>query len=68
MNLIHPIFLKDKADASKEDNLNWWEEMCSPFANDYWKADFEDIATLEKMGYWDIVDHTTDMHVIELYQ
>ena len=38
VNWVHPLFLKAKAAASKEDNPNYWEAMNGPFADEYWKA------------------------------
>ena len=38
LNWIHPLFLKMKTAAKKEDNANWWEAMCGSFADKYWKA------------------------------
>ena len=55
-NWIHPLFLKAKAAASKEDNPNWWQAMSGPFADEYWKAAVTEIETLEAMGAWEVVD------------
>ena len=55
-NWVHPLFLKAKSAASKEDNPNWWQAMNGPFADDFWKAAVTEIETLEGMGAWDIVD------------
>ena len=46
---VHPFFLKAKAEASKEDNQNWWQAMSCLFANEYWKATGKIIDTLEGM-------------------
>ena len=48
VNSIHTIFLKAKAADRKEDNTNWWEAICTPFENDYWKADCKKVEILEK--------------------
>ena len=32
-NWVHPLFLKAKSAASKEDNPNWWQAMKSEFAD-----------------------------------
>jgi hypothetical protein len=65
VNHIHPMFLKAKASASKEDNPNWWEAMNSTFADEYWKAACKEIETLEKMGAWEVVDIAEGMNVID---
>ena len=62
---IHPLFLKAKAAASKEDNPTWWQAMAGPFADDYWKAAVIEIETLEQMEAWEVVDRTEDMHVLD---
>ena len=33
VNIVHPLFLKDNAEASKEDNPNWNQVMSGPFAD-----------------------------------
>ena len=66
MNWIHQILLKTKANASKEDNPNWWEAVYSPFPGDYRKTDCKEVETLEKMGVWEIFGHTPEMNVLEL--
>ena len=38
--------------------------MNGPFANEYWKADYKDIETLEGIGAWEVVDRTKDMNVV----
>jgi hypothetical protein len=48
VNLVHPLFLKAKAEASKADNPNWWEAMKSPFADEYWKAAVKEIETRKR--------------------
>ena len=65
VDYIHPLFLKAKAAASREDNPNWREATNGPFADDYWKAMQVEIATLESMGAWEIVDRADDMNVID---
>ena len=34
-NWVHPLFLKAKAAASKQDNPNWWQAMDSEFAEEF---------------------------------
>jgi hypothetical protein len=65
VNWIHPLFLKAKAAASKDDNPNWWQAMRGPFADDYWKAAITEIETLENMGAWDVVDRPENGNVID---
>ena len=64
-NWVHPLFLKAKSAASKEDNPTWWQAMSGPFADEYWKAAVTEIETLEGMDAWDVVDKTDDMNVID---
>ena len=45
VNWVHPLFLKAKSAASKEDNPNWWEAMQGQFADEYWKAAVTEIET-----------------------
>jgi hypothetical protein len=35
---VHPLFLKAKSEASKEDNLSWKQAMNGPFKAEYWEA------------------------------
>ena len=65
VNFVHPLFLKAKAAASKEDNPNWWEAMKSPFADEYWKAACKEVETLEGMDSWEVVDKEPGMNVID---
>ena len=64
VNWVHPLFLKAKSAASREDNPTWWEAMSGPSADDYWKAACKEIDTLEGMDAWEVVDRTPDMEVI----
>jgi hypothetical protein len=64
-NWVHPLFLKAKAAASKEDNPNWRDAMNGPFAKEYWEACKTEIATLEAMGAWEVVERLKDMNVIQ---
>ena len=38
VNYVHPLFLKARSNASKEDNPNWCEATRGLFADEYWKA------------------------------
>ena len=64
-NWIHPLFLKAKSAASKEDNPSWWQAMKGPFAEEFWKAAVVELETLEGMVAWEIVDKTNNMNVID---
>ncbi len=48
VKLVHPLFLKANAEASKADNPNWKQAMSGPFANEFWKAAVKEYRTLEK--------------------
>ena len=52
VNHVHPLFLKDKAATSAEDNPNWRQAMNGQFADEYWEADVTEIETLEFMKAW----------------
>ncbi len=56
VKLVHLLFLKAKAEASKADNSNWKQAMSGPFANEFWKAAVKEYCMLERMDAWEIVD------------
>ena len=63
---IHPLFLKARAEASKEDNPSWNKAMTGDFKEDFWKAAEKEIETLEKeMGAWEVVDRPADANVLQ---
>ena len=64
VNYVHLLFLKAKYAASREENPNWREETSGAFSENYWKAMKSEIASLESMGAWEIVDQYESMHVI----
>ena len=64
-NWVHPLFLKAKTEASKEDNPSWKQAMSGPFKEEYWKAAIKEIETLESMDVWEVVDRTDEMNVID---
>eukprot|EP00956_Cyclotella_meneghiniana_P015936 scaffold24808_cov102-Cyclotella_meneghiniana.AAC.1 len=64
-NWVHPLFLKAKSEASKEDNPSWKQAMSGPFKEEYWKAAIKEIETLESMDVWEVVDRTDDTNVID---
>jgi hypothetical protein len=49
-NWVHPLFLKARAEASKEDNPSLKQAMSEPFKEEFWKAAVKEIETLEEMG------------------
>ena len=61
---VHPLFLKVKAEASRADNPNWREAMNGPLADGWWEACRIEIATLEGMDAWTVVDKTPDKKVL----
>ena len=48
-NKIHPLFLKAKDAAIKEDNSNWLKAMHGIFGNEYQEAADTEVETLEAM-------------------
>ena len=64
VNWIHPLFLKAKSAASKEDNPSWKDAMNGDFKVEFWEAALAEIKTLEDMDSWDVVDRTDDMNVL----
>ena len=65
VNCIHPMLIKAKKGYRRGDNPNLWEAIHSTFSNDYCRAACKEVKNLEKMRYWDIVDCTSDMNVLE---
>jgi len=61
---VHPLFLKAKTAASKLDNPNWRDAMRGDYAEEFWEACKTEIATLEGMNAWEVVDRTPEMNVI----
>jgi len=60
---IHPLFLKAQSAASKTDNPSWREATRGTFADEYWNAMKLEIATLEAIDAWSVIDRL-DHHVI----
>jgi hypothetical protein len=60
---VHPLFLKAHSAASKADNPSWHEATRGKFADNYWKAMKLEIATLEAINAWSVID-CLDHHVI----
>ena len=55
-NWVHPLFLKAKSEASKEDNPNWKQAMNGVFKEEYWQVSVKEFKTLEFMNAWEVVD------------
>ena len=64
-NLVHPLFLKAKSKASKDDNPNWKQAMNGPFKEEYWQAAVKEIKTLESMNAWEVVDRPEIGNIID---
>jgi hypothetical protein len=60
---VHPLFLKAHSAASKADNPSWREATIGKFAGEYWKVMKLEIATLEAIDAWSVIDRF-DHHVI----
>ena len=58
----HPLALKAKADDA--DNPTWEEAMNGPFREGFWEACEKELAQLEKMNCWEVVDRETWMNVL----
>lgn len=63
-NWVHPLFLKAKSEASKEDNLSWKQAMNGPFKEEYWRAAVKEFETLKAMDAWEVVDRREAENVI----
>ena len=63
-NWIHPLFLKTKLAANKEDNLTWREATRRKFADQYWETAKTEIQMLEEMNYWEVVKRTVKINVL----
>ena len=64
-NWVHPLFLKAKSEASKEDNPSWRQAMNGPFKEEYWEAACKEVETLQSMEAWEVVDKEDGMNVIQ---
>jgi hypothetical protein len=54
---VHLLFLKAHSAASKADNPSWREVTRGKFASEYWKVMKLEIATLEAIDAWSLIDH-----------
>ncbi len=61
---VHPAFMNAKLGISKADNPGWDDAMRGPEAAEFWKAAELEIATLEKMKSWQVVDRPRDKKVL----
>ena len=53
---VYPLFLKAHSAASKADNPGWCKATRGKFADEYWKAIKLEIATLENINAWLVID------------
>jgi hypothetical protein len=60
VNYVHPLFLKAHSAASKLDNTSWKESTRGKFADEYWKAMELEIATLEALGAWEVLEYDSE--------
>jgi hypothetical protein len=56
VSYVHPLFLKAHSAASKADNPSWREATRGKYADEYWDAMKLEIATLENIEAWTVVD------------
>jgi hypothetical protein len=66
VKLVHPLFMKAKAEASKADNPNWKQAMNGSFADAFWKAAVKEYHTLEGMDAWEIVDQLPRAKILDI--
>jgi hypothetical protein len=60
VNCVNPLFLKAHSAASKLDNPSWKEATQGKFADKYWKAMELEIATLEALGAWEVLEYDSE--------
>jgi hypothetical protein len=56
VSYVHSLFLKAHSAESKLDNPIWKETTQGKFADEYWKAMELEIATLEALGAWEVLE------------
>ncbi len=66
VKLMHPLFLKAKAEVSKADNPNWKQAMSGPFTEEFWKAAVKECCTLEGIDAWEIVDQPLCAKILDI--
>ena len=64
VNWIHPLFLKAKLAANKQDNLSWKDTMNGNFKVKFWEAVLAEIKTLEDINSWIAIGRTNDTNVL----
>jgi len=60
VSYVHPLFLKAHSAASKEDNPSWKQATQGKFADEYWKAMELEIATLEAINAWEVLEYNPE--------
>ncbi len=63
LTYVHPLFLKGHSAASKAGNPKWRKATRGKFTDEHWKAIKLEIATLENIDVWSVIDQE-DHHVI----
>jgi hypothetical protein len=66
VKMVHPLFLKAKAEASKHDNPSWKQAMGGQFADEFWKAAVKEYRTLEEMDAWEVVNRPLHNKVLDI--
>jgi hypothetical protein len=56
VSYVHPLFLKAHLAASKADTPSWQKATRGKFAEEYWEAMKLEIATLENIDAWSVID------------
>ncbi len=56
VSYVQPLFLKAHSATSKAANSSWREATRGKFAEEYWEAMKLEIATLENIDAWSLVD------------
>jgi hypothetical protein len=66
VSYVHPLFLKAHSAASKADNPSWQEATRGKFADKYWEAMKQEIATLKniELGPWLTVMTPMEHHIM----
>ena len=65
INWIHPFFFKTNSAASENDTNSWLDAINDQFVGQYWKTACQEVATLEGMDVWDMVDKPHDKTLID---
>jgi hypothetical protein len=60
VNYIHSLSLKAYSAAGKLDNPSWKEATRGKFADEYWKAMELEIAILEALGVWEVLEYDSE--------